>query len=80
MDGAVAGPARRASLPFATPLTKNPVKNRELLAELREIEAGKWQKVRRDGWSKGERVSLHYFESASGMVFNFKVKSGWSNG
>jgi filamentous hemagglutinin len=27
----------------------------------------------------GEEISIHYFQSESGKVFNVKVKSGWSN-
>jgi hypothetical protein len=37
------------------------------------------QKVYKDGYSAGEEVSIHYFESKSGKVFNLKVKQGWSN-
>jgi hypothetical protein len=55
------------------------VKNQFLLAELKAIEAGEWRKVYQDGYSGGDRVSLHYFESVSGQVFDLKVKSGWSN-
>lgn len=53
--------------------------NKDLLEKLREIEPGNWQKVYKDGWLDSEKVSLHYFESPSGRVFNFKVKPGWSN-
>jgi filamentous hemagglutinin len=55
------------------------VKNQFLLAELRSVEAGEWRKVYQDGYSRGELVSVHYFESRSGRVFDVKVKSGWSN-
>ncbi len=55
------------------------VKNQFLLAELRSVESGEWQKVYQDGYSAGEPVSIHYFESRSGKVFDVKVKSGWSN-
>ena len=55
------------------------VKNRELLEKLREVESGEWKKVYKDGYSNGERVSIHYFQSRSGKVFNVKVKNGWSN-
>jgi len=58
--------------------TRGPVNNKELLEKLREIEPGNWQKVYKDGWLGGDKVSLHYFESPSGQVFNFKVKPGWS--
>ena len=58
--------------------TRGPVNNKELLEKLREIEPGNWQKVYKDGWLGGDKVSLHYFESPSGQVFNFKIKPGWS--
>ena len=59
---------------------KLPVANKQLLEKLRQVEAGEWRKVYRDGLdSDGRRVSLHYFQSASGKVFDLKVKSGWSN-
>jgi hypothetical protein len=38
----------------------------------------KWCKVYQDGYCEGELVSIHYFESPSGRVFDLKVKSGWS--
>ncbi|WP_201768964.1 hypothetical protein [Myxococcus stipitatus] len=59
--------------------TRHRVANKDLLEKLRELEPGEWTKVYRDGWAGPDKVSLHYFESASGKVFNFKVKSGWSN-
>ncbi|MBN8230544.1 hypothetical protein JYK02_23810 [Corallococcus macrosporus] len=59
--------------------TRNSVSNKALLEKLREVEPGTWVKVYKDGWVGSEKVSLHYFESASGKVFNFKVKAGWSN-
>lgn len=55
------------------------IKNKFLLHELREIEPGEWNKVYKDGYSGGDEVSIHYFESRSGKVFDVKVKSGWSN-
>jgi hypothetical protein len=55
------------------------VKNQFLLAELREVERGERQKVYQDGYSQGKPVSIHYFESPSGRVFDLKIKSGWSN-
>ena len=60
-------------------MQKLKVKNHFLLAELRAIEGGEWRKVYQDGYSEGCEVSLHYFESPSGQVFDVKVKSGWSN-
>ena len=60
--------------------TRNTVKNKELLEQLRELEAGIWKKVYKDGYNMyGEEISIHYFQSESGKVFNVKVKSGWSN-
>ena len=60
--------------------TKNAIKNKELLDKLREIESGKWTKVYKDGYdSSGNKISIHYFQSESGKVFNVKVKPGWSN-
>lgn len=59
---------------------KNVVKNREVLESLRKVESGKWSKVYKDGYdASGRRVSIHYFESQSGRVFNVKVKPEWSN-
>ena len=60
--------------------TKNTIKNKELLDKLREIESGKWTKVYKDGYnSSGNKISIHYFQSQSGKVFNVKVKPGWRN-
>ncbi|HSY23854.1 MAG TPA: hypothetical protein VK841_17120 [Polyangiaceae bacterium] len=59
--------------------TRNPVSNQALLEQLRQIEPGDWAKVYKDRWVGGERVSLHYFQSASGQVFDFAVKPGWNN-
>ncbi|MEZ4865814.1 MAG: hypothetical protein R3C14_31160 [Caldilineaceae bacterium] len=56
------------------------IENRQLLEKLRQIEASEWRKVYQDGVDgSGHRVSLHYFQSASGKVFDVKVKFGWSN-
>jgi len=61
--------------------TKNVVNDKSLLAELRAVEPGKWSKVYKDGYdSRGGRMSLHYFQSESGKVFNLKPKDYWSNG
>uniref|UniRef100_UPI000468C57D DUF637 domain-containing protein n=1 Tax=Pseudomonas sp. PH1b TaxID=1397282 RepID=UPI000468C57D len=60
--------------------TKNVVNDKFLLAELREVEPGKWSKIYKDGFdSKGSKVSVHYFQSESGKVFNVKAKKEWSN-
>ena len=58
-------------------LVKNPVTNRQLLAELNKIGSG-WQKVYQNGWVNGNKVSYHYFQSKSGQIFDFWVKNGWS--
>ncbi|MDO4477348.1 MAG: hypothetical protein Q4B93_05285 [Clostridia bacterium] len=60
--------------------TCNKVKNMDLLEKLRNVESGKWQKVYKDGYDKfGNKISIHYFRSDSGKVFNVKIKNGWSN-
>ncbi|MCU4352359.1 HINT domain-containing protein [Acinetobacter ursingii] len=60
--------------------TFNTVKNQDVLKGLREHEAGVWKKVYSDGYaSNGAKVSIHYFQSQSGKVFDVKVKNGWSN-
>ncbi|MEZ4527771.1 MAG: RHS repeat-associated core domain-containing protein [Desulfobacterales bacterium] len=56
----------------------NNIKDKELLAKLRQIEPGKWQKVYNNGWANGERVSIHFFRSESGKVFDVKTVQGWS--
>jgi hypothetical protein len=59
---------------------KLPVENKQLLDKLREVEAGEWRKVYQDGSdSDGRKISLHFFQSAAGKVFDVKVKLGWSN-
>lgn len=59
---------------------KNTVNNKEVLDSLRAIESGKWSKVYKDGYDvSGNIISVHYFQSQSGKVFDVKVKSGWSN-
>ena len=56
------------------------VKNGELLEQLRKIESGNWNKVYKNGYdSLGNEVSIHYFESSSGKVFDVWTQSGWSN-
>lgn len=60
--------------------TKNTVNNKSLLNELKNIESGKWTKVYKDGYDQyGNKISIHYFQSKSGKVFDVKVKFGWSN-
>jgi RHS repeat-associated protein len=59
---------------------KNKVNNTELLEELRAIESGTWNKIYKDGMdANGNKISVHYFQSQSGQVFNVKTKNGWSN-
>ena len=57
------------------------VKNQDVLAQLRKVESGQWDKIYKDGYdSKGKKISIHYFQSSkSSKVFDVKVKSGWSN-
>ena len=60
--------------------TSNKVNNNQLLDRLREVETGTWKKVYKDGYDAyGNKISIHYFQSQSGKVFDVKVKSGWSN-
>ena len=60
--------------------TKNSIKNGKLLDKLRQIESGIWRKIYKDGYdAHGNKISVHYFQSKSGKVFDVKVKSGWSN-
>jgi len=57
-----------------------PVENKQLLEKLKQIEDNEWRKVYRDGFDgDGRKISLHYFQRASGKVFDVKVKLGWSN-
>lgn len=61
-------------------LTKNTVKNLDKLEQLRAVEPGSWSKVYKDGFdAAGNKVSVHYFESASGAVAEVKTVPGWSN-
>ncbi|WP_238456761.1 RHS repeat-associated core domain-containing protein [Desulforamulus aeronauticus] len=56
------------------------VKSQDVLEKLREVESGQWKKIYKDGYDfNGKKISIHYFESQSGKVFDVKVKSGWSN-
>ncbi|UVJ08991.1 hypothetical protein [Staphylococcus aureus] len=55
------------------------VNNKSLLAKLRKVEKGTWKKVYKDGYIGKKKVSVHYFQSKSGLVFDVKTKSGWSN-
>ena len=56
------------------------INNNDVLNELRRIENAQWKKVYKDGYDiSGKKISIHYFESSSGKVFDVKVKAGWSN-
>jgi filamentous hemagglutinin len=60
--------------------TQHQINNHQLLEMLRSLEPGKWKKIYQDGFdAQGLRISIHYFQSPSGKVFNVKVKLGWSN-
>jgi len=59
---------------------KNTATNKIRVAELRSIESGTWKKVYKDGYdAKGNHVSIHYYESKTGKVYDVKVKHRWSN-
>jgi len=55
------------------------INNSGLLYELNKM-GRDWKKVYQDGYIGNEQVSLHFFQDKSGMIFNFKIKEGWSNG
>ncbi|UNL86377.1 hypothetical protein [Priestia koreensis] len=56
------------------------VKNQDVLGKLREVESGRWKKIYKDGYdTNGKKISIHYFQSQSGKVFDVKIKPGWSN-
>lgn len=55
------------------------INNPEVLAALRQERHGEWKKVYKDGWVDGRKVSIHYFQHESGVVFDVKTKAGWSN-
>lgn len=59
-------------------IQKVEINHRELARELRKIEPRKWYKVYRDGYVGNNKVSIHYFESATRRVFDVKIKDGWS--
>jgi hypothetical protein len=59
---------------------KSTVKSKEVLEKLRQVEPGDWSKVYKDGYAGGTKVSLYYFESSPGRVFDFHIDWGtWSN-
>jgi len=52
-----------------------------LYEQLRAIDPGKWYKVYQNGFDKwGDKITLHYFQSQSGKIFDLWVKSGWYPG
>ncbi|MDD3894011.1 MAG: RHS repeat-associated core domain-containing protein, partial [Syntrophomonadaceae bacterium] len=56
------------------------INSNDILNQLKQVESGQWKKVYKDGFdANGNKVSIHYFESPSGKVFDVKVKTGWSN-
>ena len=56
------------------------VNEAKLLSNLRQVEPGKWWKVFEDGYDAyGNKISIHYFVSKSGKVFDVDVKRGWSH-
>ncbi len=60
--------------------TKNNINNEALHQKLKKVESGKWYKVYKDGFDRFmNEISIHFFQSPSGKVFDVKVKSGWSN-
>lgn len=60
--------------------TQHNINNQTLREMLRQMEPSKWKKVYQDGFDRsGNPISIHYFQSQSGKVFNVKVKLGWSN-
>ncbi|OTA14161.1 hypothetical protein Xvie_03939 [Xenorhabdus vietnamensis] len=58
--------------------TKHIINRKDLLRDLREVRAGKWYKVYKNGTVNGNKVSIHYFQHESGQVFNVKVVNRWS--
>lgn len=60
-------------------LKKVNVKDRELLDKLRKVESGEWNKVYKNGYdADGNEISIHYFESKSGKVFDVEIHDVWS--
>lgn len=67
-DVVSSGSVPRSWRPNARGTLKYPVRNQSLLKHLRDLKAGRWQKVIKPG-SVGE---VHYFEHASGAVAGVK--------
>ena len=60
-------------------LKKVNMNNGKLLDQLRGIEQGLWKKVYQNGWDAyGNKISIHYFQSKSGQVFDLKIVYYWS--
>lgn len=56
------------------------INNNRALEELRKVESGEWKKIYKNGYDQyGNEISIHYFQSKSGKVFDVKVKDGWSD-
>ncbi|SFN82542.1 hypothetical protein [Xenorhabdus japonica] len=59
--------------------TTRVVNNKKVLQDLRSVRAGQWYKIYKNGYSaSNQRVSIHYFQHKSGLVFDVKVHRGWS--
>ncbi len=55
------------------------VNNGQILEKLRKVESGEWTKVLKNGYDKyGNEVSVHYFKSKTGKVFDVETHPGWS--
>ena len=56
------------------------INNEQLHNMLKKIDSGKWYKVYKDGFDEYmNKISIHFFQSPSGKVFDVKVKNHWSN-
>jgi hypothetical protein len=59
---------------------KNTATNKDRIFMLRSIEPGTWKKVYKDGYdANGKHISIHYYESETGRVYDVKIKHRWSN-
>lgn len=66
--------------PAKNGLRKVKINNMNAYSELKDVESGTWYKCYKDGYdADGNKISIHYFQSESGQVFDVKVKSEWSN-
>jgi filamentous hemagglutinin len=74
--------AKKRPKGFRSVSSKNhKIKNNEgLLGDLREVERGRWVKVCNDGYdNQNRKISIHFFRSQSGKVFDVKTYPKWSN-